>query len=174
MLGGVGGGVLGGGALSGEVCFDGEASSVFLLGEGGGGLFRVFIFFFHIFAFVSLYYLQLQDPECLTSSSAPREQAACFMAHSLGYDALSLAHTAWSARLSGQSSSHSEQRPRLMRASHRHFLPALHWMSSHDLASGERERERERGREGEEGRGRRDIFDSMHYHDCFLDKNPSD
>ncbi|TNN31507.1 hypothetical protein EYF80_058342 [Liparis tanakae] len=82
--------------------------------------------------------VSLQDPECLTSSSAPREQAACFMAHSLGYDALSLAHTASSARLSGQSSSHSEQRPRLMRASHRHFLPALHWMyCSGDVTSGQ-------------------------------------
>lgn len=93
------------------------------------------VFLFHIFAFVV--YLQLQDPECLTSRSTPREQAACFMAHSLGYVELSLAHTASSVLLSGQVSSHSEQRPRLIRASHRHFFPALHWMSSHDLASGE-------------------------------------
>lgn len=80
-------------------------------------------------------YLQLQDPACLTSSRTPIEQAACFMAHSLGYVVLSLAHTASSVLLSGQVSSHSEQRPRLIRASHRHFFPALHWMSSHDLAS---------------------------------------
>lgn len=95
------------------------------------------IFFFSYFAFNI--YLQLQDPECLTSSSTPIEQAACFMAHSLGYVVLSLAHTASSVLLSGQVSSHSEQRPRLIRASHRHFFPALHWMSSQDLASGRRE-----------------------------------
>lgn len=28
-------------------------------------------------------HLQLQDPECFTSSSTPEEQAASFMAHSL-------------------------------------------------------------------------------------------
>lgn len=84
--------------------------------------------------FILFFYLQLQDPECLTSRRTPIEQAACFMAHSLGYVVLSLAHTASSVRLSGQLSSHREQRPRLMRESHRHFFPPLHWMSSHDLA----------------------------------------
>ena len=118
---------------------------VFCLEGGRGGVFWLILFFFHIFAFFVIY-LQLQDPECLTSSSAPIEQAACFMAHSLGYVVLSLAHTASSVLLSGQVSSHSEQRPRLIRASHRHFFPALHWMSSHDLASAEREEEnRHRG-----------------------------
>lgn len=90
------------------------------------------LFLFVDFAFV--FYLQLQDPECLTSSSIPKKQAVCFMAHSLGYVVLSLAHTASSVLLSGQVSSHSEQRPRPIRASHRHFFPVLHWMSSHDLA----------------------------------------
>lgn len=118
-----------GGHFQGEV-FVGEATwnIVFCLERGKG-----VSFFFTYFAFVV--YLQLQDPECLTSSSTPIEQAACFMAHSLGYVVLSLAHTASSVLLSGQVSSHSEQRPRLIRASHRHFFPALHWMSSHDLAS---------------------------------------
>lgn len=94
--------------------------------------------FFHFSYFVFVVYLQLQDPECLTSSRTPIEQAVCFMAHSLGYVVLSLAHTASSVLLSGQVSSHMEQRPRLIRASHRHFFPALHWMSSHDLASSRR------------------------------------
>lgn len=91
--------------------------------------------FFHYSDSMFAVYLQLQDPACLISSRTPIEQAACFMAHSLGYVVLSLAHTASSVLLSGQVSSHSEQRPRLIRASHRHFFPALHWMSSHDLAS---------------------------------------
>lgn len=99
----------------------------------------MFLFLFSYFAFVI--YLQLQDPECLTSSSTPIEQAACFMAHSLGYVVLSLAHTASSVLLSGQVSSHIEQRPRPIRPSHRHFFPALHWMSSHDLASRGREQD---------------------------------
>lgn len=109
-------------------------------------------------------YLQLQDPECLTSSSTPIEQAACFMAHSLGYVVLSLAHTASSVRLSGQVSSHSEQRPRLIRASHRHFFPALHWMSSHDLASDDG-KGRKGGRFSKWGWGSGgDIFDKIDYH----------
>lgn len=91
--------------------------------------------FFHYSDSMFAVYLQLQEPACLISSRTPIEQAACFMAHSLGYVVLSLAHTASSVLLSGQVSSHSEQRPRLIRASHRHFFPALHWMSSHDLAS---------------------------------------
>lgn len=82
-----------------------------------------------------MYYLQLQDPKCLTSRRTPKEQAACFMAHSLGYVVLSLAHTASSERLSGHDSTQTEQRPRPILASHRHFFPALHWISSHDLAS---------------------------------------
>lgn len=80
-------------------------------------------------------YLQLQDPECLTSRRTPKEQAACFMAHSLGYVVLSLAHTASSERLSGHESAQIAQRPRPILASQRHFFPALQWMSSHDLAS---------------------------------------
>lgn len=44
---------------------------------------RVFCFF-SFFQTLLVIYLQLQDPECLTSSSPPIEQAACFMAHSLG------------------------------------------------------------------------------------------
>lgn len=80
-------------------------------------------------------YLQLQDPECLTSRRTPKEQAACFMAHSLGYVVLSLAHTASSERLSGHDSAQTAQRPRLIFASHKHFFPALQWISSHDLAS---------------------------------------
>lgn len=82
-------------------------------------------------------YLQLHDPECLTSSSTPMEHAACFMAHVLGYEVLSLAHTASSARLSGHVSSwQSAHRPRPIRSSHKHFFPPLHWISSQDLASG--------------------------------------
>lgn len=138
----------------GESWNGGHFQGRFLLGKQHGILSfawrgrRVFcFFFFSYFAFVV--YLQLQDPECLTSSSTPIEQAACFMAHSLGYVVLSLAHTASSVLLSGQVSSHSEQRPRLIRASHRHFFPALHWMSSHDLAS------RRRGEEISTG----EIFD---------------
>lgn len=137
MLGGVAGvgvwGKLGWGARSGEVLV-GKATwnIVFCLVRGEG-------VFFSYFAFVI--YLQLQDPECLTSSSTPIEQAACFMAHSLEYVVLSLAHTASSVLLSGQVSSHSEQRPRLIRASHRHFFPVLHCMSSHDLASNRRDEE---------------------------------
>lgn len=140
------------GELSGEVVCQGSNMNYCLLPGDGGGRSAgdgVSILYFacalslslslaltlcHILLFVV--YLQLQDPECLTSSSTPIEQAACFMAHSLGYVVLSLAHTASSVRLSGQVSSHSEQRPRLIRASQRHFFPALHWMSSHDLASG--------------------------------------
>lgn len=110
----------------------------------GRRVFCFLLFFFSYFAFVV--YLQLQDPECLTSSSTPIEQAACFMAHSLGYVVLSLAHTASSVLLSGQVSSHSEQRPRLILASQRHFFPALHWMSSHDLAS------RRRGKKSAQGK----------------------
>ncbi len=82
-----------------------------------------------------MYYLQLQDPECLTSRRTPKEQAACFMAHSLGYVVLSLAHTASSERLSGHDSMQTAQRPRPILESHRHFFPVLHWISSHDLAS---------------------------------------
>lgn len=110
--------------------FFGEATSntVSCSDRGEGG-------FFHFSDSTFAVYLQLQDPACLTSSRTPIEQAACFMAHSLGYVVLSLAHTASSVLLSGQVSSHSEQRPRVIRASHRHFFPALHWMSSHDLAS---------------------------------------
>lgn len=118
-----------GGTLRGGV-FLGEATSntVSCSDREEGG-------FFHFLDYTFAVYLQLQDPACLTSSRTPMEQAACFMAHSLGYVVLSLAHTASSVLLSGQVSSHSEQRPRLIRASHRHFFPALHWMSSHDLAS---------------------------------------
>lgn len=118
--GGVGwwGGVVGEATSNNVSCSDSE--------EGG---------FFHFSDSTFAVYLQLQDPACLTSSRTPIEQAACFMAHSLGYVVLSLAHTASSVLLSGQVSSHREQRPRLIRASHRHFFPALHWMSSHDLAS---------------------------------------
>lgn len=118
-----------GGTLRGGV-FVGEATSntVSCSDREEGG-------FFHFSDSTIAVYLQLQDPACLTSSRTPIEQAACFMAHSLGYVVLSLAHTASSVLLSGQVSSHSEQRPRLIRASHRHFFPALHWMSSHDLAS---------------------------------------
>lgn len=84
-------------------------------------------------------YLQLHDPECLTSSSTPMEHAACFMAHVLGYEVLSLAHTASSVRLSGHVTSwQSAHRPRPNRPSHRHFFPPLHWISSHDLASGKK------------------------------------
>lgn len=108
----------------------------------------VWLTFFILFApFFSWFYLQLQEPACFTSSRTPIEQAACFMAHSLGYVVLSLAHTASSILLSGQVSSHCEQRPRLMRASHKHFFPALHWMSSHDLASAEKSGRSEHGRE---------------------------
>lgn len=32
----------------------------------------------------SILYLQLQEPECLTSRTSPKEQAACLMAQSLG------------------------------------------------------------------------------------------
>lgn len=112
--------------------------------RGRWGCFVSFVSYFAI-----VVYLQLQDPECLTSRSTLIEQAACFMAHSLGYVVLSLAHTASSVLLSGQVSSHSEQRPRLIRASHRHFFPVLHWMSSHDFAS------RRRGEESSTG----EIFD---------------
>lgn len=108
----------------------GKQHQILSFAEEGCGVFFTFSF---------VVYLQLQDPECLTSSRTPIEHAACFMAHSLGYVVLSLAHTASSVRLSGQVSSHSEQRPRLIRASQRHFFPALHWMSSHDLASRSRE-----------------------------------
>lgn len=138
MLGGVAGegvwGKLVWGVLSGEVLL-GKQHGILSFAWRGSGFFC--LIFFSYFAFNI--YLQLQDPECLTSSSTPIEQAACFIAHSLGYVVLSLAHTASSVLLSGQVSSHSEQRPRLIRASHRHFFPALHWMSSQDLASGKRE-----------------------------------
>lgn len=88
------------------------------------------------FIFLARRYLQLHDPECLTSSSTPVEHAACFMAHALGYDVLSLAHTASSARLSGHVSLlQSAHRPRPSRSSQRHFFPPLHWISSHDFAS---------------------------------------
>lgn len=147
----------GGGGFQGRFCWESNAEYCLLLGEG-----VVFLldFFFSYFAFNI--YLQLQDPECLTSSSTPIEQAACFIAHSLGYVVLSLAHTASSVLLSGQVSSHSEQRPRLIRASHRHFFPALHWMSSQDLASGQR---------GEEI----SILDWVDYHACLstLFEDPS-
>lgn len=126
----------GGGHFQGRFCWESNMEYCLLLGEGVG-CFVWFCFSYSAFDF----YLQLQDPECLTSSSTPIEQAACFMEHSLGYVVLSLAHTASSVLLSGQASSHSEQRPRLIRASHRHFLPALHWMSSQDLASGRRGRD---------------------------------
>lgn len=100
--------------------------------DGGTGLSFFFFFFF-----LARRYLQLHDPECLTSSNTPMEHAACFMAHVLGYEVLSLAHTASSARLSGHDSSwQSAHRPRPNRSSHRHFFPPLHWISSHDFASG--------------------------------------
>lgn len=122
-----------GGTLRGEFLL-GKRHQILSLAQTGRGWLS---FYFSDSRFAV--YLQLQDPACLTSSRTPREQAACFTAHSLGYVVLSLAHTASSVLLSGQVSSHSEQRPRLIRASHRHFFPALHWMSSHDLASGSSE-----------------------------------
>lgn len=127
---------MGGSGGFGRFCWESNIEYCLLLREGGEHFVS---FVFSYFAFVI--YLQLQDPECLTSSSTPIEQAACFMAHSLGYVVLSLAHTDSSVLLSGQDSSHTEQRPRPIRASHRHFFPALHWMSSHDLASRRRKEE---------------------------------
>merc|ERR1712035_60206 len=109
-----------GGHFQGEVFVGGSNMEYCLFAWRGRRVFCFILFSYFVV------YLQLQDPECLTSSSTPIEQAACFMAHSLGYVVLSLAHTASSVLLSGQVSSHSEQRPRLIRASHRHFFPALH------------------------------------------------
>lgn len=122
--------MVGGGQFHGRFLL-GKQHRILSFAQRRRGGFCFFLFFLY-FAFVI--YLQLQDPKCLTSSSTPIEQAACFMAHSLGYVVLSLAHTASSVLLSGQDSSHNEQRPRPIRASHRHFFPALHWISSHDLA----------------------------------------
>lgn len=85
--------------------------------------------------FVFFFYLQLQDPECLTSRTRPREQAARCISHSLRYVALSLAHTLSPGLLSGHSFSHTEHRPRPALMSHRHFFPSGQRMSLQDCAS---------------------------------------
>lgn len=70
--------------LSGAVPAGGRGRS--LQGRGGSRRDegRIIVGKDHGIVFCCGDYLQLQDPECLTSRSVPREQAVCFITHSEG------------------------------------------------------------------------------------------